>query len=226
MRKVPPQAKALVKKWEGLRLNAYLCPARIPTIGYGATFMDGRPVKLGDRITKERAEQMLDIQLASVLASIYQLTPAAKVDRLTDDQLSALISFVYNVGSGTYRYGSRSNAKKKIGTGSVYAAVMAGSPQAMAMGLRKYVMANGKILPGLKQRREEEAKLVLSSGLLPAPPDVPGPSPLPLPPDTPPSAPTAPAGGWGGGLALAWGLILAIASIIGWVFFGATGGSP
>lgn len=224
MRKVPQQAKDFVKKWEGLRLSAYLCPAGVPTIGYGATFMDGRPVKLGDRITKERAEQLLDIQLASVVTSIYQLTPAAKVEALTEGQFSALISFVYNVGSGTYRYGSRSGAKKKTGTGSVWAAVMAGSPQAMAMGLRKYVMGNGRVMEGLKKRREEEAQMVLSAGPLPAPPDVPAPEPLPVPPDTPPAPPEPPAGGRAGALALAWGIIIAIGTIIAWVF--SFGGQP
>jgi lysozyme len=219
VRPVPPQAKTLIKRWEGLRLAAYRCPAGVPTIGWGATFMDGRPVKMGDRITKERAEQLLDLHLASVVTSIYQLTQADKMERLTDDQFSALISFVYNVGSGTYRYGSRANAKKKIGTGSVYAAVMAGSPQA----IRKYVMANGKVLPGLKKRREEEAQMVLATAPLPAPPDVPAPEPVPTPPDTPAPLPAAPAGGWRGGLALAWGVIVAIAVIIAWIF---TGVSP
>ena len=45
----------IVKEAEGLRLSAYLCPAGIPTIGYGHT----KGVKLGDTCTKEQAEIIL-----------------------------------------------------------------------------------------------------------------------------------------------------------------------
>lgn len=45
----------LIKSFEGLRLSAYRCPADIPTIGYGTT----SGVKMGDTITKERAEELL-----------------------------------------------------------------------------------------------------------------------------------------------------------------------
>lgn len=220
MRQISPAGKEFVKKWEGLRLTAYLCPARVWTIGWGSTSMNGQPVKRGDKITKARAEELLDLQLGAVITSIYMLTPAAKLDKLSQPQFDALVSFVYNVGPGTYRYGSRAAAKSKRGTGSVYAAVMAGSPQAMALGLRKYVMADGKVSQGLKKRREEEAQMVLATAPVPAPPDVPAPEPVPIPPDLPAPPPAAPAGGWKGGLALAWGIILAIAGVIGWIFYG------
>ena len=49
----------LMHDFEGCRLEAYLCPASVPTIGYGSTYYeDGRPVKLGDAITQERADQL------------------------------------------------------------------------------------------------------------------------------------------------------------------------
>ena len=47
--------KEIIKKWEGLRLEAYLCPAGVPTIGWGHT----KGVKLGDKITLEQAEDFL-----------------------------------------------------------------------------------------------------------------------------------------------------------------------
>jgi len=46
----------LMHRYEGLRLDAYLCPANVWTIGYGNTFYEnGAKVKQGDKITKQRA---------------------------------------------------------------------------------------------------------------------------------------------------------------------------
>ena len=42
-------ASVLCRRFEGLFLRPYLCPAGVPTIGYGATYYrDGRRVKLSD----------------------------------------------------------------------------------------------------------------------------------------------------------------------------------
>ncbi|NEP90302.1 MAG: lysozyme [Okeania sp. SIO2C2] len=47
----------LVKKWEGLFLNANLDPVGIPTIGYGTIrYPNGKKVQLGERITERNAE--------------------------------------------------------------------------------------------------------------------------------------------------------------------------
>ena len=42
----------LIKKWEGLRLESYICPAGVPTIGYGHT---GPNVQMGMKITEADA---------------------------------------------------------------------------------------------------------------------------------------------------------------------------
>ena len=57
--KILNQAVNFIAKEEGLRLNAYLCSAGVPTIGYGTTKMDGVPVKLGDKCTEEDAKKWL-----------------------------------------------------------------------------------------------------------------------------------------------------------------------
>ena len=49
----------LIKRWESLRLTAYLCQAGIPTIGWGHT----SGVRMGDRITEHEAEQFLRLIL-------------------------------------------------------------------------------------------------------------------------------------------------------------------
>ena len=78
-----------IKAHEGLRLDAYLCPAGVPTIGYGHT----HGVKMGDRITEEQAEKFLidDLIVAETEVNRYGLN-------INQNQFDALVSFVYNVG--------------------------------------------------------------------------------------------------------------------------------
>lgn len=83
----------LIKKHEGLRLVAYLCPQGYWTIGYGCRFhLDGRPVKQGDEITKEMAEIMLDNYL---IKEVYPVIDGMGI-QFTLNQRDALSSLVYN----------------------------------------------------------------------------------------------------------------------------------
>jgi lysozyme len=51
---------AIIRKYEGLRLQAYICPSGLATIGFGATFYEnGTRVQLGDKISRDRADQLL-----------------------------------------------------------------------------------------------------------------------------------------------------------------------
>lgn len=88
-----------IKKWEGLNLSAYLCPASIPTIGWGTTFYeDGKPVKMGDNIDKKRAEELLMNVLMPFEKAINNLDV-----NLRQNQFDALVSFSYNVGLGALK---------------------------------------------------------------------------------------------------------------------------
>ena len=71
--KVSKTCLALVGKWEGLRTNAYLCPAGIPTIGYGTTkWPNGKAVKLGEKITRDEASKLLEKQVNEHASTIAQ----------------------------------------------------------------------------------------------------------------------------------------------------------
>lgn len=50
--KVSEKGLAIIKKYEGCRLTAYVCPAGKLTIGYGHT----KGVKKGQKITQAQAE--------------------------------------------------------------------------------------------------------------------------------------------------------------------------
>jgi lysozyme len=90
----------LMHLYEGLRLEAYLCPAKVWTIGYGNTFYeDGTKVKKGDVVTEERAYELFH----NIVSQKFEgkVKKLLKVE-LNDNQYSALISFVYNVGLGNF----------------------------------------------------------------------------------------------------------------------------
>ncbi|CAO3453830.1 Phage lysozyme R (EC 3.2.1.17) [Azospirillum argentinense] len=91
-REIHPDALALVRHFEGLYLKAYLCPAGVPTIGYGHT----AGVKLGQTITSLQAEVYLRADMAEAAGDVDRLVKVP----LTDRQRGALTSFVFNLGAG------------------------------------------------------------------------------------------------------------------------------
>jgi lysozyme len=171
--KMGPKGLALLKRWEGLRTTAYLCPAGKWTIGYGHTSAAGHPVVTkGMKISAREAEEILMRDLGKYEADVTRLVKVP----LTQEQFDALVSFHYNTGKlGTSTLLKKLNAKK-------YAEVPAE--------LQKWVVAGGKRLKGLIDRRADEAALWLSKPDAPAPvtdPQYPQPAPLPVP--TPPAKP-------------------------------------
>lgn len=136
-------AAALCQRFEGLYLRPYLCPAGVPTIGYGATYYeDGRRVRLDDPpITQERAEALLLWMVRKVyLPVVVQLCPGVQEPGL----LAALIDFTFNLGSGRLK---GSNLRRVVNAGQV---------EKVPRELRKWVRGGGKVLRGLVLRREAE----------------------------------------------------------------------
>jgi lysozyme len=143
----------LIKSFEGFYKNAYLCPAGIPTIGYGTiTYPDGKKVKLGDTCTIEEAEKFLifDINRKQTKMAPYLRSLGVK---LTSNQYSALVSLAYNVGEGVI-----TNSARSMGM-----AIKSGDYAAMADAFLLYNKAKGKVLPGLVRRREVERALFLKA---------------------------------------------------------------
>ena len=137
----PAIAVEIVKRFEGLRLDAYLCPAGIWTIGYGHT----GGVQGGERITEERAEELLMEDLKSVQR---RLAPAVEVP-VTAGQAAALMSLAFNVGVGAV-------------TGSkLLRRLNQGLPEAAADEFLDWTRAGGRELPGLVRRRRAERDLFL-----------------------------------------------------------------
>ncbi|WP_019221201.1 lysozyme [Bartonella senegalensis] len=144
MRKISKEGLALIKQWEGLRLNAYQDSVGVWTIGYGHTNSAGKPfVRKGMAITEKQAEELLCQDLQQFENAVEQAVTVS----LTDEQFAALVSFCYNVGTTAF---CNSTLLKKLNNGN-YAAV--------PTELQKWTKAGGKRLQGLVNRRAAETGL-------------------------------------------------------------------
>jgi lysozyme len=138
---------ALARRFEGLYLTPYLCPAGYPTIGYGARYyLDGSEVRLTDPpITRELANAMLlDSVRFKFLPVVLKLCPG--ID--TPERLAAIIDFTFNLGQGQLR---ASTLRRRIN---------AGRWGDVPAELRKWVKGGGRVLKGLVARRAAEAALI------------------------------------------------------------------
>ena len=86
----------LLKKFEGLRLTAYLDSAGVWTIGYGHTGID---VYEGLDITEEEAGFLLETDFAWATRAVRRSVRAP----LTQEQRAALISLTFNIGSSAWK---------------------------------------------------------------------------------------------------------------------------
>ena len=135
----------LIKEFEGFSANAYLCPAKIPTIGYGNTFYsDGRKVKLGEQISKTDALELLEKIANKDFAD--KIFPAIKVP-VTQNQFDAMVSLAYNIGTGSFL---KSTLLKKVNAGDFIGA---------SEEFLKWNKSGGKELLGLTRRRKREQDL-------------------------------------------------------------------
>ena len=146
--KTSDKGKAIIKQYEGFRAKPYLCPAGVPTIGYGATYYtDGRKVTLRDApISEADADKLLDKMLVKYEDAVNRYVQVP----ITQDQFDALVSFCYNLGPEALR---KSTLLKKLNNKDYNGAADA---------FLNWVYASGKKLQGLVNRRTDERKLFLS----------------------------------------------------------------
>lgn len=142
---LPPEAFALVKHFEGRRLDAYTDTAGVRTIGYGHTGGVGR----ASSITPEQADEFLDQDLKIAQAAVLR---NVKVP-LNSNENAALVSLAFNIGEGAF---ARSTCVKALNQGDRKRA---------ADEMQRFVKAHvgGKLvtLKGLELRRKAERDLFL-----------------------------------------------------------------
>ncbi len=143
MREISKLAIGLVKHFEGFSSVVYNDVAGYPTIGYGHLLNSDESYST---ITKQEAEELLIKDMTRAVIAVEALTKV----HLHDNEFAALVSFVYNVGSGAYE---RSTLRMKLNRGEYLDA---------ASEFTRWVYAGGKIIKGLQRRRREEKRLFLS----------------------------------------------------------------
>lgn len=134
--------KKLIRKFEGLKLNAYKCPSGKLTIGYGHT----HNVKPNDKITIETAEKLLENDIKICEKTLSRLCNV----QLSQNQYDACIDFIFNLGEGNFAKSTLLkllNEKKYIETANQFE--------------RWILDSNNKPLEGLKRRRRAEKELFL-----------------------------------------------------------------
>ena len=132
----------LIKRHEGLRTRAYLCPAGVWTIGYGST---GAGIGPGLTISVEQAEARLKADLARFEEAVGRLALPA-----SQNQYDALVSLVFNIGIEAFARSTLLRLHR------------AGDHRAAAAQFERWIQAGGRKLPGLVRRRAEERALYQS----------------------------------------------------------------
>ena len=136
----------LIKRFEGLMLNPYLCSAGKPTIGWGSTYYpDGKKVTLQDKeITEEKACEILEFIANKDFGN--NIKKVVKVP-LNQNQFDALVSFAYNIGNGNF---NSSTLLRWLNQGNYKEA---------SMQLLRWDKSKGIVLNGLTKRRKSEKAL-------------------------------------------------------------------
>lgn len=138
---------ALLKQFEGCRLNAYRDNVGVWTIGYGITSAAGHgPVLPGMTITQDQADQWL----LDVLGTYENAVCVPLTRKPTQNQFDAMVSLCYNIGAGAF---AKSTVVRLFNAGQ-----MAGAGKAFL----RWNKAGGKVLPGLITRRTAEMGLFLT----------------------------------------------------------------
>ena len=131
----------LIKKYEGVKLESYFCPAGILTIGYGHT---GNDVFGNQKISIDEAERMLIkdlIKFEKIVNKRLKITQ-------NQNQFDALMSHTYNTG-GSETLFKLINNRNSIDDIEYW-------------WTSKYITANGYLLKGLVKRRIEEFNIYKS----------------------------------------------------------------
>ncbi len=143
-RKINQEGLDLIKRFEGFESVAYFDAVGIPTIGYGHTkTVTKKDVKNKKKIDQAEAEQLLRSDCASAEADVERLIHVS----LADNQFSALVSFVFNLGGGALK---KSTLRRKLNVGDY---------DSVPSQMNRWVQAGGKVLRGLVRRRAAEAEL-------------------------------------------------------------------
>lgn len=137
---ISPDGLALIKRFEGLRTEAYKCSAGVLTIGYGST---GKHVTPGMKITEAEAEELLLKDVARFERGVSERIQVP----VTQGQLDACIALAFNIGLAAF------------GKSTLLRLLNESKYSLAAEQFDRWTRAGGKKLPGLVRRRAAERAL-------------------------------------------------------------------
>jgi lysozyme len=143
MRHVTGQGLDLIKRFEGFSPTIYICPAGLPTIGFGHVVREFERERFDAGIGQDAGAALLQGDVGVSERAVLRLIQVP----LDDGQFDALVSFTFNLGAGALQ---RSTLRRKINR-KEYCTVPAE--------LRRWVWAGGRKLRGLMRRREAECNI-------------------------------------------------------------------
>lgn len=130
---------SLIKKFEGCRLEPYLCSAGVLTIGYGHT----KTAVEGQNWSQEHAEEMLQLDLEEFENYVEELVAVP----LTQHQFDALVAWTFNLGPANLK------------ASTMLRVLNEGKYEDVPYQMQRWNKAGGKVLEGLIRRRKAEALL-------------------------------------------------------------------
>jgi lysozyme len=162
LRPIYPDGLTLTKLSEGWVNHLYNDAVGYCTIGYGHLIKKSKcsgtePVEFSKGIDKKRGEEILTGDLASSEYAVMTMVKA----KLSDGQYGALTDFVFNVGSANFR------------SSTLLRVVNANQLDRVSVQFHLWVVAGGKKLHALQQRRDREVDLFFQG--IPQPKGVPQP---------------------------------------------------
>lgn len=148
MRQITSVGLNLIKQFEGFEGEVYLDAAGLPTIGYGhlLTKQELADGTFENGISKLEAEDLLRKDVRFAEKAVLRLIKVP----LSDGQFDALVSFTFNLGSGSLQ---RSTLRRKLNRGEY---------DAIPNELMRWVNAGGRRLRGLVRRRQAETIMFCS----------------------------------------------------------------
>ena len=133
-------AVALIKKWEGCKLEAYQDQRGIWTVGYGTT---GPGIVEGLTIAQSTAEAMLTGHVKEIGLELTDLV----YNLLNQNQFDACTSLLYNIGLAAFKSSTMLRLLRNLDFGDA------------SKEFPKWDHTNSKANPGLLARRLDEQAL-------------------------------------------------------------------
>lgn len=141
---------SVLKHFEGLKTEAYLCTSKVWTIGYGHT----QGVKPGMKITELKAEELLKQDISQFEKDVNNLLKVP----VSQNQFDALVCFAFNVGSDI----DQDLTPEGLGDSTLLKRVNMMDFVGASQEFHKWIRSAGEISNGLIRRRKAESILFMT----------------------------------------------------------------